>query len=145
MKYLLIFITSFLYSQNIYVSRVIDGDTFISGGFRYRLAEIDAPEINQTFGIQSKLYLKKLIENKRVYVDVISYDKYERKIVKVYLNDNYVSEIMIREGFASQYKRYSNSTTLKRLEQTAKKQRKGIWKYQYIEPQKFRTSVQNYK
>lgn len=138
MKYLLILITSFLYSQNIYVNRVIDGDTFVSGGFRYRLAEIDAPEINQTFGIESKIYLKKLIENKRVYVDIISYDKYGRRIVKVYLNGDYISEIMVREGFAFQYKRYSSSTTLKRLEQTAKKQRKGIWKYQYIEPQKFR-------
>lgn len=138
MKYLLILITSFLYSQNIYVSRVIDGDTFVSGGFRYRLAEIDAPEINQTFGIESKLFLKKLIENKSVYVDIISYDKYGRRIVKVYLNGAYISEIMVREGYASQYKRYSNSAILKDAEQTAKKQRKGIWKYQYIEPQKFR-------
>lgn len=133
-----ILITTLFYSQSIYVTRVIDGDTFYSNGGKYRLAEIDAPELSQTFGIESKLYLKSLIENKRVYVDVISMDRYGRQIVKVYLNGVYISQKLVENGYASQYKKYSNNNLLNRLEQTAKRQKRGLWKYNYIEPYKFR-------
>lgn len=138
MKYLLIFITALFYSQLIYVTRVIDGDTFYLNGGKYRLAEIDAPELSQTFGIESKLYLKNLIENKRVYVDVINIDRYGRQIVKVYLNGAYISQKLVENGYASHYKKYSNNSLLNRLEQTAKRQKRGLWKYNYIEPYKFR-------
>lgn len=138
MKYLLIFITTLFYSQSVYVTRVIDGDTFYSNGGKYRLAEIDAPELSQTFGIESKLYLKRLIENKRVSITVINTDKYGRQIVKVYLNGVYVSQKIVENGYAWQYRRYSNSLLLKRSEQTARNERRGLWKYNHINPQKFR-------
>lgn len=137
---LLIFIltTTLFYSQSIYVSRVIDGDTFYSNGGKYRLAEIDAPELSQTFGVESKMYLKRLIENKMVYVDVLNTDKYGRLIVRVYLNGIYISQKMVENGYAWQYSRYSKSVILCHLEQTAKNNKKGLWKYNYINPQKHR-------
>lgn len=144
MKYLLIFITTFFYSQSVYVARVIDGDTFYSNGGKYRLAEIDAPELSQTFGVESKLHLKRLIENKRVHIYAINTDKYGRLIVRVYLNGVYISQKMVENGYASQYKRYSNNSLLRHLERTARNERRGLWKYNYIQPQKFRKWNKHY-
>ena len=53
--------------ENIFV---VDGDT-IKGNLdskriTIRLVEIDAPEMDQPFGVESKRFLKKLIENRRV-------------------------------------------------------------------------------
>lgn len=144
MKYLLIFLTTLFYSQSVYVTRVIDGDTFYSNGGKYRLAEIDAPELSQTFGIESKMYLKRLIENKKVYIDVLSTDKYGRSIVRVYLNGVYISQKMVENGYASQYKRYSNNSLLRRLEQNARNERRGLWKHNYVQPQKFRKWNKHY-
>lgn len=122
----------------IYVSRVLDGDTFEANGQRYRIAEIDAPEISQQFGIESKLYLQSLILHKRVSIKTESIDRYNRKIVKVYDGENYIAESMVKNGFAWFYERYSDNSKLRNLEKSARQNKKGLWKYNPVNPYQYR-------
>ena len=58
------------FGQEITVVRVIDGDTFvIEGGERVRMIGINAPELKDIYGVESKNHLKTLIESK--YVNLI--------------------------------------------------------------------------
>lgn len=58
------------FGQEIRVVRVIDGDTFvIEGGERVRMIGINAPELKDIYGVESKNHLKTLIESK--YVNLI--------------------------------------------------------------------------
>ena len=69
----LLFVPMVSFGQEFKVVRVIDGDTFvIEGGERVRMIGINAPELKNPFGVESKTHLKKLIENK--YVNLIKGD-----------------------------------------------------------------------
>ena len=58
------------FGQEIRVVRVIDGDTFvIEGGERVKMIGINAPELKDIYGVESKNHLKTLIESK--YVNLI--------------------------------------------------------------------------
>ena len=84
-----IIFSSPLYAQQLngVVRKVSDGDTFVlntdSGAYRVRLHAIDAPELKQNFGAESKEYLIHLIANDSVSVDVIDIDRYDRIVGKV--------------------------------------------------------------
>lgn len=90
------------------VTRVIDGDTFITNkGDRVRLIGVDAPELPSLRGIESKMYLNQLIHNKVVILerDEISdnKDKYGRLLRYVYLDKKDVNLQMIKSGYAEPY------------------------------------------
>ena len=58
------------FGQEIRVVRMIDGDTFvIEGGERVKMIGINAPELKDIYGVESKNHLKTLIESK--YVNLI--------------------------------------------------------------------------
>ncbi len=63
---------SFAEQFNGKVSKVIDGDTIWvrsdSTTIKVRLSYIDAPELKQIFGIQSKKYLTSLVLDKNVEI-----------------------------------------------------------------------------
>jgi micrococcal nuclease len=91
------------------VSRVIDGDTFeIEGGIKIRLIGMDTPEMknkNRTidcYAIEAKKRLESLIADKEVVLakDVSETDKYGRLLRYVYLEDQFVNNTMIKEGYA---------------------------------------------
>ena len=95
-------------SRDTKVTRVIDGDTFITNkGDRVRLIGVDAPELPTLRGIESKMYLHELIDNKVVILekDGISKDKgkYGRLLRYVYLNKKDVNLHMIKSGYAKPY------------------------------------------
>ena len=95
-------------SRDTKVTRVIDGDTFITNkGDRVRLIGIDAPELPSLRGIESKMYLHELIDNKVVILerDGISdnKDKYGRLLRYVYLNKKDVNLQMLKSGYAKPY------------------------------------------
>lgn len=121
----------------VYVTDVQDGDTitFIKSindskriAVKGRLYGIDAPELQQEFGTESKNELRKLILNKEVYINESSIDMYGRSIVKIFLNEVYINEELVKNGFAWSYKEYNNNNTLlNTAEIEARSKRLGLW------------------
>ena len=99
------------FGQEIRVDRVIDGDTFvIEGGERVRMIGINAPELKDIYGVESKNHLKTLIESKYVNLikgDVTANKDYFKRLLRyVYLDSTDINLKMIEDGFASAYLKY---------------------------------------
>lgn len=117
------------------VAYVIDGDTFqLSshklGDIRIRIAEIDAPELQQPYGKKAKSYLKALIESETVICTILEKDRYGRYIAKINVPGTQnidVAAEMVRAGYAWHYKKYSASQELANIEIKAKLQKRGLW------------------
>jgi len=91
------------------VYKVIDGDTFDAfPSGRVRLADINAPELDEAGGHEAKEALTNLVLNKKVYLDVDDLyvmDKYNRLICVVYVDYNSthvlnVNKWLIENGYA---------------------------------------------
>ena len=133
--FFLINFCSNLYSQT-YTGKVIgikDGDTVVVlDSLNYqttlRLAEVDCPEKSQAFGTRAKQFTSDEIYLKQVKYIVTDIDRYGRSIAKIYYDNNkYLSEEIIRNGFGWQYKKYSTSKLLAKLEEEARKNKRGLW------------------
>ena len=114
--------------ENIFV---VDGDT-IKGNLdskriTIRLVEIDAPEMDQPFGVESKRFLKKLIENKKVTLISEGKDRYGRTLGELFVNKDNINETMVKSGFAWVYDRYVKSSLLYSYQDEAKSKTLGIW------------------
>jgi len=139
---------------NIYVRRVIDGDTFqLESGERVRLIGIDTPEIHESkklyrdsqrsgqdakgikeLGERSYQFTKKLIDGKRVSLefDVEKYDKYNRLLAYVYLKSDgtFVNAEIVKQGYASLMTippnvRYADKFS--KLYREARENKRGLW------------------
>lgn len=116
------------------VIKVYDGDTIRvedcdGGKYKIRFADIDAPELSQSYGIESKEYLSSLILDNAVNVHFTNIDVYGRIVGTVYLeNGESVNMLMVRSGNAWWYRGYSSDKTFEALEAAAKKKRLGLWK-----------------
>lgn len=113
----------------LYVS---DGDTVVVEDHgdkrKLRLYGIDAPEKVQEFGLESKEYLHNKINGKYVYIDFISKDRYGRDISVIYLDNENINELMVREGYAWWYKDYAkNELKYMNNEKKAREEKKGLW------------------
>ena len=86
------------------VIRVSDGDTILiqsgSQKIRVRMYGIDAPELKQKYGEESKKYLEKRIMDKNVDIKVINQDQYGRKVGKVFYKNKDINLEMIETGNA---------------------------------------------
>lgn len=102
---------------------VIDGDTVKVGSEKIRLAEIDAPEVSQRFGMQSKNYLAHLVEGKSVKVDRNGKDLYGRTIATLYVDGKNINAVMVENGMAWSYR----SANMRRLELKARHNKAGLW------------------
>ncbi len=118
------------------VTKVIDGDSVVIRHEnilkKIRLSYIDAPEVSQDHGEDSKLFLKNIVLDKTVLVDTKRKDKYGRHLSDLYIHSNiesiYVNAKMIKSGNAWVYKRYRSNTYLINLENHARSNKIGIWK-----------------
>lgn len=118
------------------VSRVIDGDTFeLESGEKVRLIGINAPEISDYYGKESKCFLEKMLLLKQVELidDPISskYDRYQRKLCYVFVNGVEINAVMLNEGYAFAYLKFkfSKSIEYENFQLDAMKNNKGIWGY----------------
>ena len=116
------------------VTRVIDGDTFeIETGEKVRLIGINAPEISDIFGVESKEYLMQLIEGKDVDLqdDNLSNktDRYNRLLKYVILNGEDINNKLIINGYAFAYLKYNfeKSELYKESQISASKNGTGMW------------------
>ena len=110
---------------------VIDGDTVIirDNGLTYhlRLLDIDAPERQQAFGIQSRRSLKQLCEHTSIAVQLQGRDLYGRTLGHLYCNNTDASQAQIALGMAWFNARYSKRFELDALQHQAQQQGLGLW------------------
>lgn len=89
---------------------VHDGDTVTlitdSEVRKIRLAGIDAPELKQAYGIESRNALKQDVLNQTVTVDTNKTDRYGRAVGKVLLNREDVNLKQVSRGLAWVYTDY---------------------------------------
>lgn len=89
------------------VTSVHDGDTIKIGATTIRLDAIDAPELGQTYGTQSRDNLKSLVEGKSVTVYYSKVDKYGRTVGSVFASGcTFANLQQVRSGSAWHYKQY---------------------------------------
>lgn len=116
------------------VTSVYDGDTVtLATGDKIRLAGIDAPEIKQPFGIQSRDALRSAVLNKPVTVSWSKVDKYKRKVGKIYLRRIDQNWRQVQAGLAWHYVKYEAEQSPRDRKRyatahiTAKAKRTGLW------------------
>lgn len=119
---------------NYYRGKVIsvtDGDTIKilvdSRQIKVRLAEIDAPEKSQDYGMKSKQFLGNLVFGKVVRVKEVDWDRYGRMVGRVYLDKVDVNAEIVRNGYAWAYRKYLTDQTILSLETEARNNRRGLW------------------
>ena len=129
--------------QTVFVTRVIDGDTIeIEGKIKVRYIGINTPEIyhdttgkktgEQCFANESYLENKKLVEGKIITLikDVSDKDKYGRFLRYVYVEDLFINDYLIKNGFAKIMMIKPDvkySLDFKQKEKVAKTNNLGIW------------------
>ena len=139
--------------DHILVKRAVDGDTLVlENGQRVRLIGIDTPEthINNrlyrqaqrsqtdiqtiiSLGKEAYKFTRNLVEGKRVRLefDVEKYDKYNRLLCYVYLEDDtFVNAKIVQEGYASLLTIPPNVKYVdlfRALYQEARENNRGLW------------------
>jgi micrococcal nuclease len=105
-----------LYNYRVISFRVVDGDTIVATidmGFSvsrkdtFRLARIDAPQIDKPEGIVSLMSLKAKLEgvDKVVTLWSKSKDKWGRWLAEVYVGDENVNDWLLANGLAKRYEK----------------------------------------
>lgn len=119
------------------VSSVSDGDSITvqtdAGVKRVRLAGIDAPELKQPFGPESRDALKQSVLNHYVTIDTIKQDRYGRDVGKVLLEGEDINLKQLSRGFAWVYTDYIKELSVddrefyKAAEKAANDDHIGLW------------------
>ena len=131
------------------VIAVHDGDTITmkneSGQKKIRLAGIDAPELNQPYGVESREALKGAVIDRQVQIETTKADKYGRVVGKVVLDGQDINLKQVQTGVAWVYREYLRELSKldKFLYLEAEEQSKavgaGLWKeISPIQPREWR-------
>lgn len=128
------------------VLKVYDGDTitvlYRKQEYTLRICQIDAPELRQPFGPESRDALSLLLLNQKVYFYLMTKDKYGRYVSEIKFNRKLIHRWLISEGLAQVYSLYCTDKYLYKLETKAKKLKKGLWIQDAIEaPWVFRRRI----
>ena len=100
------------------IIKIIDGDTVYfqanadDAYKKIRLVGIDAPEMKQPFGHQSRQCLANLINNKLVQIISFGEDRYKRILAKILIEKIDINLTMIKNGCAWFYRRYKNTLNM---------------------------------
>ncbi|NER37325.1 MAG: thermonuclease family protein [Oscillatoria sp. SIO1A7] len=130
------------------VAKIADGDSFyVDDKTSVRLLGIDAPELEQKGGRESKARLSELLPiGSEVSLLYQHRDRYNRILAIVFRADVNVNLQMILEGQAIIYWQYINDwigdrRILFKAEKAAQRQKRGVWDMKdFIEPKIFRQS-----
>jgi len=135
-------------SENVFYGPVVsvqDGDTFkakIQGVvMKFRLSDMDAPELDQPYGEQAREQLNKLLSGKKVVMLFVDTDRLGRTIAHVWADGSYVNADMVQAGAAWFYPQFADSQCLSYVERLPREARRGLWKLprdQRVEPWNWR-------
>lgn len=117
------------------IVRIVDGDTLAvqstTGECLVRLWGVDAPEMDQIWGMESKIALGLMCMGEKVRVDVVDVDRYKRRVCNLQLPDGRdLSNEMIRIGAAWWYQDYAPRDAVKKgLMLEARAGKLGLWNH----------------
>lgn len=121
--------------QSLYITRVVDGDTFhaINGHGRsekYRLAYVDAPELTSTrygyaecYGVEADSFLFDQYSNTFVTGRILKADRYGRYVIHI----DEIESRMLEGGYAKVYKDKGLPAIYLELEAAARQDSIGLW------------------
>ncbi|MEQ1674482.1 MAG: thermonuclease family protein, partial [Candidatus Nitrotoga sp.] len=134
---LLLFCVSALASGEEYSGRVIsvlDGDTVLvsrddrpQAPIKIRLANIDAPEKDQEYGMASRQSLLGMVLNKPVQVVTQAVDDFGRIIATLSAGDLNVNHAQVQRGWAWGSSRFHSNKILMTMQHEAQQNRRGLW------------------
>lgn len=118
--------------QTCEVVGVADGDTITAlcqgnERLKIRLAEIDAPEKAQPFGMRSKQSLSDLCFGKQVEIAKQARDRYGRTVARIQCDGTDANAEQVRRGMAWVYDKYVKDHSLYQLQDKAKAEHIGLW------------------
>ena len=130
-------------ARRVRIRRVIDGDSlevkyaglfsFLRRSFPVRLYGIDAPELAQPYGQESRKQLEALVRRGGIRMEVIATDRYGRTVGLLYRRrrrGQSVNAEMVRSGMAWWYRRYGGRDLgFPEAEAEAKRRRRGVWRH----------------
>ena len=127
------------------VTHVTDGDSLwvrpVFGGAprELRLRDIDAPEICQAFGEQSRNALAVRVLHRQVSVRSRARDNYQRALAEVSLGGEDLAAWMVGRGYAWSYRYRGKGGPYQAQEEQARSARLGLWASgRPVEPRLFR-------
>lgn len=121
--------------------KVTDGDSLESGGDRFRLEGIDAPEYRQDCrkdgaswpcGKQSARFLRSLIARDGAVCIGLGVDKYDRILTRCRAGSTDINAEMVAQGWAVSFGDYQGA------EQRARAAGLGIWAGEFVRPGEWR-------
>ena len=113
------------------VVSVTDGDTFkakIQGVvMNFRMADIDAPEMDQPFGGEARSMLAAALEGKDVVMLRVDNDPYSRLVVQVWIANLHINREVMARGAAWFDREYAHDDCLYQVENEARDAKRGLW------------------
>lgn len=92
------------FREQVFVTRVIDGDTIESGEMKIRLLGINSPEKGEKYFLEAKEFLEELIFNKSIGIEFRGKDKYYRELAYLFFESGKnVNVELVGNGFATIY------------------------------------------
>ena len=126
--------------------RIIDGDTIILNSEKIRFYGIDTPEKKQKCKDRNGLSypcgefatneLKKIISSGQLFCKKRATDRYGRSISICYVNGVDINSLMVKNGWALAYRKYSRDYIDE--ENEAKNKKMGMWAGKFIAPWRWR-------
>lgn len=128
-----------LVEHEVVLKSVHDGDTLRVRSpkgevLKIRFACIDAPELKQPLGEESRNYLRSIISkgNNKVYLQPVTVDRYGRTVAQLWNSSGLVQSQMVVAGLAYGYEQYKkdcpNWEAVRSTEVQAQEARIGVWK-----------------
>lgn len=138
LQILLPILFSCLFTSAQLVVQVIDGDTYKvldKGRLKViRLANVDAPEMDQYYGKLVKAAVSKLILGKTIGLDERRPDKYGRMIADLTINGKNLDSLLVANGWAWHYVSMSLNPSLTLCQVNAITAKAGFWKCNHNVP-----------
>ena len=119
------------YLESLKIKKIVDGDTvhvfYQDEVYKIRLTEIDAPERDQPYGSNSTEYLKNLLKEGMVDVDISGTDRYGRKLGRLYWQGKDINRELVSAGYAWVYDQYVTDNSFYENQSKARNLKKGLW------------------
>jgi endonuclease YncB( thermonuclease family) len=133
-------IPSDLKEYEVVANSIHDGDTLrvrsieLNTVLKIRFACIDAPEIKQPLGEESRNYLRSLVTRggNKVRVQPITVDRYGRTVAQLWNNHGLLNSHIAGAGMAYGYEQYRkdcpNWPAIESMQSQAQSEKLGVWK-----------------